>query len=61
MAKELSNHLFEEGVYIPAFGYPIVPKGQARLRAQPSAAHSRADIEQALHVFEKAGHLMNVI
>ena len=39
------------GVYVIAFSYPVVPKGQARIRTQMSAAHSREDIERAIAAF----------
>jgi glycine C-acetyltransferase len=47
-ARDFSRELLREGVYIGAICFPIVPRGEARLRAQPSAAHSAADIDEAL-------------
>lgn len=47
-AREFSRDLLGEGVYIGAICFPIVPRGEARLRAQPSAAHSAADIDEAV-------------
>ena len=47
-AREFSRALLEEGVYIGAICFPIVPRGEARLRAQPSAAHAAADIDEAV-------------
>jgi glycine C-acetyltransferase len=60
-ASEMGSRLFEQGVYIPGLGFPIVPKGMARLRAQPSAAHSSAEIQRALDAIETVGKQLNVI
>jgi glycine C-acetyltransferase len=60
-AHEMSRALFEEGVFVSGFGYPVVPKGEARLRAQISAAHGRADLDFALEAFKKVGKRINVI
>lgn len=60
-AAEMSSKLLEEGVYIPGLGYPIVPKRMARLRAQPSAAHSPAEIQRALDAIETTGKDLEVI
>jgi glycine C-acetyltransferase len=43
------------------FSYPVVPKGQARIRVQMSAAHSNEDIDTAVAAFAKVGHAMNII
>jgi len=48
-------------VYAQAFAYPVVPEGAARLRCIVSAAHSRADLEQALHAFASAGRTLHLI
>jgi glycine C-acetyltransferase len=61
VATELSARLFQQGVYIPAFGYPIVPEGEARLRAQPSAAHSSADIDRTLIAIEDCAKQVGLI
>jgi glycine C-acetyltransferase len=53
--------LLEEGIYVIAFSFPVVPKGQARIRTQMSAAHSRADLERALEAFAKVGRELGVI
>jgi glycine C-acetyltransferase len=60
-ARAFSRALFEEGVYIGAICYPIVPRGEARLRAQPSAAHSAADIDEALAAIGAAGRRVGII
>ncbi len=54
-AAAFSRRLLEEGVYIGAIRFPVVPRGEARLRAQPSAAHGEADIDEALAVIAKVG------
>jgi glycine C-acetyltransferase len=53
--------LLEEGVYAVGFFYPVVPKGQARIRVQISAAHSREDMVFALDKFIKVGKELAVI
>lgn len=61
VAQEMSAALLKEGVYIKGLWFPVVPKGEARLRAQISAALSRKDLDKALRAFEKVGKRMNVI
>jgi glycine C-acetyltransferase len=51
----MSRELLEEGVYVSGFGYPVVPKGEARLRVQVSAALTREEMERALAAFERVG------
>lgn len=60
-ADRMGARLLEEGVYVPALGYPVVPRGEARLRAQPSAAHTVSDIDQALVALERVGREAGVI
>ena len=60
-AAALSRGLMEEGVYVGAVRFPVVPRGEARLRAQPSAAHSSADIDEALAVFAQVGRRLGMI
>ena len=45
--------MLARGVYVIGFSYPVVPKGKARIRTQLSAAHSRDDLEKALHAFSE--------
>ena len=52
-AKEFAEQLLTLGIYVIAFSYPVVPKGQARIRVQISAAHSREDLDFALESFRK--------
>jgi glycine C-acetyltransferase len=61
VAMEMSNALLEEGVYIKGLWYPVVPKGEARLRAQISAAFDDPILDQALGAFERVGRRMGVI
>jgi len=53
-AVDLAERLLTKGVYVIAFSYPVVPKGQARIRTQLSAAHTREDLEFALEQFKSA-------
>ncbi len=60
-ALAMGKALFQEGVYVSGFGYPVVPHGQARLRCQVSAAHERADLDRAVDAFRKVGRKFAVI
>jgi glycine C-acetyltransferase len=60
-AIRMSDLLLAEGVFVTGFGYPVVPQGQARVRCQISAAHTRADLDQALAAFRKVGRQLRVI
>lgn len=60
-ALELAKGLFEEGVFATGFGFPLVPEGQARVRAQISAAHTEKDIDDAVAAFEKVGRRLGII
>jgi len=51
LASQYANLMFEKGVYVVAFSYPVVPKGKARIRTQISAAHSTADLQKVLDAF----------
>jgi glycine C-acetyltransferase len=61
LAQQMSDRLLGEGIYVIGFSYPVVPKGKARIRTQMSAAHSSADIEQALAAFAKVGRDLSII
>ena len=61
VAQDMSRELLTEGVYIKGLWYPVVPKGEARLRAQISAAHTREELDRALEAFQKVGKRMGVI
>ena len=60
-AIRMSEMLLDEGVFVTGFGYPVVPQGQARVRCQISAAHTRADLDQALAAFAKVGRQLGLI
>jgi len=53
--------LYEEGIYVIGFFFPVVPKGQARIRVQISAAHTREQIDAAIAAFKKVGKKHKVI
>jgi glycine C-acetyltransferase len=61
LAIRMSDALLEEGVFVTGFGYPVVPQGQARVRCQVSAAHTREDLEKALAAFKKVGRRLGVL
>jgi glycine C-acetyltransferase len=60
-ALAMGRALFEEGVYVSGFGYPVVPQGQARLRCQVSAAHERRDLDRAVEAFRKVGKSFGIV
>jgi glycine C-acetyltransferase len=60
-AIRMSDLLLAEGVFVTGFGYPVVPQGQARVRCQISAAHTRQDLDQALAAFRKIGRQLRLI
>lgn len=61
LSQEFANRLLTEGVYAIGFFYPVVAKGQARIRTQISAAHTQADLDKAIAAFIKVGKELNVI
>jgi len=60
-AIQMSDMLLEEGVFVTGFGFPVVPHGQARVRCQLSAAHSRDDIDEAIAAFKTVGRKLGII
>ncbi len=60
-AQKMSANLLKAGVYVKGLWFPVVPKGEARLRVQISAAHTRKNLDRALSAFEKVGKKMGVI
>ena len=60
-AIQMSDMLLDEGVFVTGFGYPVVPQGQARVRCQISAAHTRADLDQAISAFKTVGRKLRLI
>ncbi|MEE9127563.1 MAG: glycine C-acetyltransferase [Planctomycetota bacterium] len=61
LALEMANRLLGEGIYVIGFSFPVVPKGQARIRVQVSAAHSTEDLDTAVAAFTKVGREMGVL
>ena len=61
LAQDMAAALFEEGVFVSGFFFPVVPRGQARIRTQMSAALSRADLDKALAAFARAGKSCGVL
>ena len=60
-AIRMSDMLLEEGVFVTGFGFPVVPHGQARVRCQLSAAHTRNDIDEAIAAFRSVGGKLGII
>ena len=61
LAQEMAMKLYDKGIYVTGFFFPVVPKGQARIRTQMSAAHSSRDIDTAIAAFTAAGKELGVI
>ncbi|MDF1716057.1 MAG: glycine C-acetyltransferase [Antarcticimicrobium sp.] len=61
LAQEMATRLFDGGVYVSGFFFPVVPQGQARIRTQMNAALTRAELDRALTAFEAAGKACGVI
>ncbi|MDW6094076.1 glycine C-acetyltransferase [Vibrio rhizosphaerae] len=61
VAAEFAERALAQGIYVVGFSYPVVPKGQARIRTQMSAAHSKAQLDRAIDVFIQVGREMGVI
>jgi glycine C-acetyltransferase len=61
LATSMAEALLREGVYVVGFSYPVVPQGQARIRTQMSAAHTQAQLQQAVGAFAKVGRALGVI
>lgn len=61
VAQQFATLLQQEGIYVTGFFYPVVPQGQARIRTQMSAAHTQAQLEQAIAAFIRVGQRLGVI
>lgn len=61
LANKMANALLDEGVYVIGFSFPVVPRGQARLRTQMSAGHTREDLSRAVDAFARVGRSLGVI
>jgi glycine C-acetyltransferase len=60
-AIRMSDMLLDEGVFVTGFGFPVVPQGQARVRCQISASHSKSDLDQAIAAFKKVGATLGIV
>jgi glycine C-acetyltransferase len=61
LAHDMARDLLDEGIYVIGFAYPVVPKGEARIRVQISAAHERAHLDKAIAAFTKIGKKYGVV
>jgi glycine C-acetyltransferase len=61
LATEMADRLLAEGIYVVGFSFPVVPKGEARIRTQMSAAHTRAQLDRAVDAFTKVGKDLGVL
>ena len=61
LSQKMAERLFALGVYVAGFFFPVVPKGQSRIRTQMNAAFTTEDLDQALHAFAKVGRELGVI
>jgi len=60
LSQEFAARLLKEGIYVIGFYYPVVPKGEARMRVQLSAAHETEHLDKAIKAFEKVGKELGV-
>lgn len=58
LAQEMAHRLYEHGIYVTGFFYPVVPQGKARIRTQMSAVHSTEDVDAAIAAFTAVGREM---
>ena len=61
LSQRYANRLLEEGIYVTGFYYPVVPKGEARIRVQLSAGHTREQLDKAIAAFVKVGKELGVL
>jgi glycine C-acetyltransferase len=61
LAQDMARDLYGEGIYVIGFSYPVVPKGQARIRVQISAAHEKAHLDKAITAFAKIGEKYQIL
>ena len=61
LATKMADRLLQEGIYVVGFSYPVVPKGQARIRVQMSAAHTKSQLERAVAAFAKVGRELGIV
>ena len=61
LSQEFAAEMQKEGIYVTGFYYPVVPKDQARIRVQISAAHTREQLDRCVEAFIKVGHKLGVL
>ena len=61
LAKQMAARLLAAGIYVIGFSYPVVPKGEARIRVQLSAVHERAHLDRAIEAFANVGKELGVV
>jgi glycine C-acetyltransferase len=61
LAQQMAAELLKEGIYVIGFFYPVVPKDQARIRVQISAAHSKEHLDKAIDAFTRVGNRLGVL
>jgi len=61
LAVDMAQRLLGHGIYVIGFSFPVVPKGQARIRVQLSAAHSDGDVDRAIAAFAQVGKELGAI
>ena len=61
VAQKMSKELLEHGLYAVGFFYPVVPKGEARIRLQITSEHNQEQLDKALEIFKKIGKSLGVI
>ena len=61
LAQNMSADMLEEGIYVVGFSFPVVPKGEARIRVQLSAAHTKEHLKKAVAAFARVGEKYKVL
>ena len=61
LAHDMARRLLDLGIYVIGFSFPVVPRGQARIRVQISAAHQRAHLDRAIAAFTQVGQELGVL
>ena len=61
LAKEFATLMLEQGIYVISFSFPVVPKGEARIRVQISAEHNQDQLDKAINAFVHVGKKLEVI
>ena len=61
IASEIADYMYENGVYVVGFSYPVVPEGMARIRVQISSSHTKDQMDKAIDLFQKAGRKFKII